>query len=389
MSLKSISNMLVSSVAQSLDKRLVVGKTSTKAISLLNVLKKSFEYAIAKYNSGEEDYFKDITQLNLKIQKLKYECPDICSFRDKFIFENSLPISIPSISDNTITRNLMLDFQVLPQAQVIYNYENEDESGVAKMKITSRSNTLLLNIDNQPVDINQVYTANLGISVKLDTSINTYLSKIDGVTCSIIAVNTTAFNDAINAGHRILSINDDYSVTFQYLSTGSGGASTLINYVIDGIYIGEVIEEEFMLRIQSFNNTQIWSNSAKITILFTVDCETVETCDANLQKTIPHIQSYIFTPEDFGLIGDYDKIMYIGSTYDTGSLRWKEHPLISNNNVPIVITKQDLINGDLYWFPSSTSQQILTMNFKIAKENSYNYCNNSSNFTLTKLQANG
>lgn len=384
MSVESVKNILIGSTMQFLDKKLIIGEVNPTPIAIFNTLRKSMEYALNQYNAGDTSYFKKIKILNKKIQELKYQCPDICVYRDRYVIKDILPVSIPSISDNTIARDLTLNFQVLPQAQVIYNYQNEDESGVAKMKITSKSSTLLININNQPVNLNQVYTANLSVSVKPDTSVNTYLSKVEGATCSIIAVNTTAFNDAIEAGHRIISVNSDNSVTFQYLQVSGGGATTLINYNINGVYVGEVINEEFTLRVQSINNTQTWSNSARIYVNFSMDCETIETCNANTQKTIPHTQSYYFTPEDFGLIGEYDKIMFIGTTYNTGALRWKDHPLLSNNNVPIVITKQDLINGDLYWFPSNTSEQILTMNFKTAKENSYNYCNNSSNFTLTK-----
>lgn len=145
--------MLVNSVMQSLDERLVLGKSSTKSISLLNVLKKSFEYATTKYNNGEKEYFKVITQLNLKIQKLKYECPDICSFRDKFIFEKPEPpvpepepepelepedivFSVPSGTELAIGELLPLVIKVLWSDGSIEPYSNTDTSRDSNLDVT-------------------------------------------------------------------------------------------------------------------------------------------------------------------------------------------------------------------------------------------------------------
>lgn len=385
MSLQSVTNILIGSTMQFLDKKLIIGEVDATPIAIFNVLKKSMEYALKKYNNGEISYYEKIKTINRKIQDLKYQCDDICIYRDKFVIKNVFPLSIPVIENNSITRPIRTSYQILPQSQVIYNYQNEDESPVNKIRFIEKTDSFLVNVNSQPMIINEPYSASASISVKPNDSTNTFLTVQKDGQCFIVSVNTLDFNNAIQQGHRILEFDAENAIVFQYLQTTSGGATTIINYIIPTTLVGNTISGNFKIKVQSLANIESWSNTATINLNFTPDCETIENCVDNTQKSVAHASSYIFTPADFGLVEGYDKIKFLATTYNTGTLRWKEHLLMSGNVVPVIITKADLENGDLYWFPSSTAQQVLTINFKIAKENSYNYCNNSNNFTLTKM----
>ena len=85
MSLENNRNIFIGSIMQSFDKRIILGDTlENSSLVLLNILVDSVEYCTNQYNITENKRYLDkIKILNRLIQKLKYQCPDICIYRDK------------------------------------------------------------------------------------------------------------------------------------------------------------------------------------------------------------------------------------------------------------------------------------------------------------------
>lgn len=88
MSIESNNSMLLGSVLRTIDKRFILGLTSAEeSVSLLGVYTKMSEYCINQYNAGISDYFDKDKKINNLIQELKYNCSDICIYRDRSLIQ--------------------------------------------------------------------------------------------------------------------------------------------------------------------------------------------------------------------------------------------------------------------------------------------------------------
>jgi len=82
--------ILFGSTMLSLDKGLIMGdKVDTTPLILLNVINKSLQFALAQYNNGNETYYDKIKYLQDLITELKYQCDEICMYRERYITPNA------------------------------------------------------------------------------------------------------------------------------------------------------------------------------------------------------------------------------------------------------------------------------------------------------------
>lgn len=369
--------MLVSSVIQSLDKRLVTGKTSTKAISLLNTLKKSFEYAIAKYNNGEEDYFKVITQLNLKIQKLKYECPDICSFRDKFIFEETIIKDVTHLENNTIPLSTASTLQTLPYKEVIKGIALDE---IGFVQITEKPSITDLYVDGLPVQENYIYPAGVSFSAILNKYF-LYENYIEEGVCKIVKINRNSLEQEISDGYRVVGVDPSGNIILQTLTP------RLYFKTLEASIL-EDVSESFKVRVTDTKNNNYWTNSATIDLIFSPICESVDCLNKDIEVVSNHSEEITFSIEE--LYGEtIDRIKIKNITFTAGLLLFNNQQYTSNSNLEIVVTKEDLINNLLVWKPVTELESTLFIEFTTPSINVFNYCNINSTFTLTKLQADG
>lgn len=366
--------MLVSSVVQSLDKRLVVGKTSTKAISLLNVLKKSFEYAITKYNSGEEDYFKIITQLNLKIQKLKYECPDICSFRDKFIFEKTAFKEDSHIENNTIPLSTASTLQTLPYGEIIKGMALND---VGSIQIVEKSPAIDLYVDGLPVQENHIYSAGVSFNAVLNKDF-LYENYIEEGVCKTVKINRDSLEQELREGHRVLGLDSSGNTIIQTL------VPRLYFKTIDSTVFND-IRENFKVRVTDTKNNNLWTNTATIDLVFSPTCETYDCLNKNIEVVSEHADEFTFSMEDL-YEGTIDRIKIKNITFTSGILIFNNQEYPSNSNLEIVVTKEDLIANSLIWRYVPVLENTLIIEYTIPSINDFNYCDINSTFELTKLQ---
>lgn len=385
--------MLVNSVMQSLDERLVLGKASTKSISLLNVLKKSLEYATTKYNNGEKEYFKVITQLNLKIQKLKYECPDICSFRDKFIFEKPIepeppvpepepepepePIEPPHIEDNTIPLTTDSTPQALPYEEIIKGMTLED---VGSIQIVEKSSIIDLYVNDIPVQENYTYPAGISFSANLNSDFM-FENFMEGGVCKIARIDRNSLNQSIADGYTVVGLDSSGNVVLQTL-TPSLSFRTLNSTIYSSV------KENFKVKVLNTEDNNLWSNIAVIDLEFSPICEPNECSNKNTEVVFKHSESFVLSMDEiYG--STIDKIKIKNITYTSGTLLFNGQDYTSNSNLEIIVTKEDLLNGLLIWRPLLKTENKLFIEFTIPTTNDFNYCDINSTFELTKLEDNG
>lgn len=388
--------MLVNSVMQSLDERLVLGKTSTKSISLLNVLKKSFEYATSKYNNGEKEYFKVITQLNLKIQKLKYECPDICSFRDKFIFEKPEPVEPdpvpeepeepvepdpvpepPHIEDNIIPLTTDSTPQALPYEEVIKGIALDDASSV---QIVEKSSIIDLYVNDLPVQENYSYPAGISFSAKLNSDFMFETFMEEGV-CKIARIDRNSLNQSIADGYTVVGLDPSGNVKLQSLTPN-------LNFKTINSTIYDSVKENFKVKVLNTEDDNLWSNIAVIDLIFSPICKPNECSNKNTEVVSKHSESFVLSMDEiYG--GTIDKIKIKNITFNSGILLFNGQDYISDSNLEVVVTREDLLNNLITWRPLLKTESKLFIEFTIPTTNDFNYCDISSTFELTKLEGDG
>lgn len=86
MSLENNRKIFLGSVIYSLDRRKILGDTiNSTSLILLGVLTNFVEYCTNQYNATQNEEFLDkIKVLNKLIHKLKYECSDVCIYKDEY-----------------------------------------------------------------------------------------------------------------------------------------------------------------------------------------------------------------------------------------------------------------------------------------------------------------
>lgn len=221
MSLENNRKILIGSVIQSLDKRLILGdEAESESVILVSMLIDYIEYAVQQQNLGNESYFAKIKQLNEVVQQLKYKCPDVCIYKNRLILATGN--TPPVIDDNVIQVPISNTQQALPYNEVIKNYRDNENDLISQVVILSKDNTNELLIDNNPVIINNIYQPNINFSTKYLVAPNLYyiIKNSDTEPCqsSIIAVDNTAYNTALQTQQVVDAYNADGNTVLQTIN---------------------------------------------------------------------------------------------------------------------------------------------------------------------------
>lgn len=221
MSLENNRKILIGSVSQSLDKLLVLGETSP-VIPLLSVIIDYIEYSVAQYNAGNLEYRCRIDKLNKMVQKLKYQCPDVCIYKDRVIMVR--PNNAPTIEDNIIDLRISNTYQNLEYNEVIYNYNDADNDLINKVVILSLGDKNDLLIDSDPTIINNTYQPNIEFSAKYENGENQiYFAKNKGgdpCVADIISIDATEFQE-VSSSYNVVDINSKGETILQTIVNGT------------------------------------------------------------------------------------------------------------------------------------------------------------------------
>lgn len=385
MSLENNRKILIGSVIQSLDKRLILGETDNESVVLVSMIINYIEYAIKQQNLGNESYFQKIKVLNELVQQLKYKCPDVCIYKKRLIITklNTAPI----IDDNVIELPISNSHQVLPYNEVVHNYRDAENDLISQVVIlgTDLENDLL--IDNNPVVINNTYQPNIEFSTKYKIGTDSYyiIKNSDTEPCSseIIAVDNITYNNLITQGFNINNFNLN-SISLNRILNNE-----LEITEIPAQNLGNSVETSMGLKVKDNNPQQpLFSNQANILIRFTSECEAVPDCDGNINNlNTPHKQDYVFNVADFTSDTNVDKIKLSSVNIPNGQLKYF-NLIVTNSNLPIVIPLADIAAGNLVFIPDNTIQTDYTiqLNYTLSFQGSINYCNNENVVEVTKTE---
>lgn len=209
MSLDNNRKIFLGSIMQALDKRLVVGEGDNQAVVLVTMIVEYIEYSMIQYNAGNIEYFDKIKVLNKMLHDLKYQCPDICIYKDRIIITKLN--TAPTIEDNVIELPISNSHQVLPYNEVIKNYNDAENDLISQVIILNKETNNDLLIDNNPVIINNIYQPNIEFTTKYEhVSGNIFLIKnsdTDPCESSIISLDEDEYNTALET-HNVVNIND-------------------------------------------------------------------------------------------------------------------------------------------------------------------------------------
>ena len=221
MSLENNRKILIGSVSQSLDKLLVLGETSP-VIPLLSVIIDYIEYSVAQYNAGNLEYRCRIDKLNKMVQKLKYQCPDVCIYKDRVIMVR--PNNAPTIEDNLIELLISNEYQDLEYNDVVHNYNDADNDLINKVVILSLGDKNDLLIDSDPTIINNTYQPNIEFSAKYENAEGQiYFAKNKGgdpCVADIISLDGAQFQE-LSPQYNITDINSKGETVLQTVINGT------------------------------------------------------------------------------------------------------------------------------------------------------------------------
>lgn len=219
MSLENNRKILIGSVIQSLDKRLILGETDNESVVLVSMIISYIEYAIKQQNLGNESYFQKIKVLNELVQQLKYKCPDVCIYKKRLIITklNTAPI----IDDNVIEIPISNSHQVLPYNEVVHNYRDAENDLISQVIILSTDLNNDLLIDNNPVVVNNTYQPNIEFSSKYKVGEDSYyiIKNSDTEPCSseIVAVDNITYNNAIQ-NQQVVEVFENGNTVLQTIN---------------------------------------------------------------------------------------------------------------------------------------------------------------------------
>lgn len=149
--MKANFNTILSSVLQSINRRVIRGIEDNKELSLLSALN-YYDNLLACNNCGQEER----NHIQNLIQDIKYQCPEICNFSTRIVNTQSQKPNLPPQSDDVLLRfKLPAKYDktlfVLPYEKVIFNYYDPDGDTSDGFKITNIGNSQWLYIGDNEV----------------------------------------------------------------------------------------------------------------------------------------------------------------------------------------------------------------------------------------------
>ena len=103
--------ILIGSVKQTLDRRIVLGEgVSSEIVVLFNTLNKSLTYCINQYNAGHTEYSSKIQKLENLLHSLKYGCSSICNYYKPLVNSGTIvPVVDVIIDFKASNMNIQID----------------------------------------------------------------------------------------------------------------------------------------------------------------------------------------------------------------------------------------------------------------------------------------
>lgn len=194
---------------------------------------------------------------------------------------------------------------------------------------------------------------------------------------------TTPAEDVFNSQEFADELNDILTDTTDVQVT------VLTSTEIDSENLGEFVDSEFTLKVRDNNpRNPLFSAPANITLRYVGECEETPECDGEeVLRSTSHDSEYIFDIEDFTTDLTIDKIKITGLTFLTGFFKFY-NLTVTNNNLPLIILREDIENGHLKYVPDSTNQnsENVNINYNLAFSGKHNYCTNENVVTIVKNQ---
>lgn len=385
MSLESNINILIGSTIQSINNRTILGdSTDESPLILLSILVKSYMYCLDQYNAGVTEYLDKLKIIRRKIDDLKNECDNICNYRDTVIIPTRN--TAPTIDDNVINLQIDNNYQALSYADVIHNYVDVQGNPVSQIVILSETSNSDLVLNSTPVVINALYPNGINFTHKVESGTNIFLIANDTNTpCNptIIMVNESALS-LLSSGFRVANIDlVGNTITFQVVVSG-----VITNNILPITNLGAAISTNFTLKVKDnhpFNS--LFSNVATITVNYSSVCENVPDCDGGVVTNIDtaHRVTYVLAITDFTSDITVTQIKLTSMTA-TGDLEFRGNK-ITSADLPLVISRADIIAGQLAYIPDNTIQPTYTfpLGYQLAFDEAINFCLNENIININKL----
>jgi len=385
MSLESNINILIGSTIQSINNRTILGdSTDESPLVLLSILVRTYVYCLNQYNAGATEYLEKLEIIKEKIDSLKNECDNICNYKDRVVIPTRN--TAPTIDDNII--NLQIDniYQNLAYSDVIHNYTDAQGNPVSQIVIlTETSNSNLLLNTATPV-YNALYPSGINFTHKVNSGTDVFFVVNDiNTPCSpiIISVDASAMT-MITSGFSVSNIDlVANTITLQVVVSG-----VITNNILPITNLGATISTDFTLKVRDnhpFN--PLFSNTATITVNYNSVCEDVPNCDGGIvaSKDIAHRGVYVYDILDFTTDSSVTQIKLTSMT-STGDLEYKGNK-ITSADLPLVISRADIVAGQLAYLPDNTIQATYTfpLGYNLAFDKAINFCLNENVININKL----